>query len=68
MTEEQAKYNLGIRDVRQGSQELPRPVTPEERKLLDYFRDELQFGEAKVTVRRGLPVFVRVAFKDVKLD
>ncbi len=53
MSEEQARYDT---------------LAPEERKLLDFFRDELIYGEAKVTVRRGLPVFVRVAMRDVKLD
>lgn len=43
-------------------------VALEERRLLDFFRDDLKFGEATVTVRKGLPVFVRVALKDIKLD
>ena len=47
---------------------LPRPVTPEERRLLDFFRDELQFGEAHVVVRKGIPVYVKHALREVKLD
>lgn len=44
------------------------PIWPEERRLLDFFRSELIYGEATVTVRRGRPVFVRVVMRDVKLD
>jgi len=55
MDEEQSKYT-------------PRELAPEEGKLLDFFRNELEYGEATVTVRRGLPVFVRVAMREVKLD
>lgn len=47
---------------------LPRPVTPEERRLLDFFRDELQFGEAHVIVKKGQPVYVRYAIRELKLD
>jgi hypothetical protein len=47
---------------------LPRPVTPEERRLLDFFRDELQFGEAHVVVRKGIPVYVKHALREIKLD
>lgn len=41
---------------------------PEERKLLDFFRNELVYGEATVIVRKGKPVFVQIARRDVKLD
>lgn len=44
------------------------PIWPEDRNLLDFFRSELVYGEATVTVRKGRPVFVRVAMRDVKLD
>ena len=47
---------------------LPRPVTPEERRLLDFFRDDLQFGEAHVVVRKGIPVYVKHALREIKLD
>ena len=47
---------------------LSRPVTPEERRLLDFFRDELQFGEAHVVVRKGIPVYVKHALREIKLD
>jgi len=43
-------------------------VSPEEQKLLNYIRHDLQFGEATITARRGLPVFIKVATKDIKLD
>jgi len=43
-------------------------LTLEEKKLLSFFRDTLQWGEAHVIVKRGIPVFVKIAFKDVKLD
>ena len=47
---------------------LPRPVTPEERRLLDFFRDELQFGEAHVIVKKGRPVYVKHTIRELKLD
>ncbi len=40
----------------------------QERTLLHFFRNELKYGEAQVIVRNGYPVFVRIAYKDVKLD
>jgi len=43
-------------------------VTLEERRLLDFFRNELKFGEATVIVKRGAPVFVKQAIKEIKLD
>ena len=53
MSEEQAKYNA---------------ISPQERKLLDIIK-ELDYGEIeKIIVKRGEPVFVRVATKDIKLD
>jgi len=53
MSEEQAKYNA---------------LSPQERKLLDIIK-ELDYGEIeKIIVKRGEPVFVRVATKDIKLD
>lgn len=41
---------------------------PEEERLLRFFRFELEYGEAKVTVKNGIPVFVSHTVKDVKLD
>ncbi len=53
MSEEQAKYNA---------------ISPQERKLLDIIK-ELDYGEIeKIIVKRGEPVFVKVATKDIKLD
>ena len=53
MSEEQAKYNA---------------ISPQERKLLDIIK-ELDYGEIeKIIVKRGKPVFVKVATKDIKLD
>jgi Holliday junction resolvase-like predicted endonuclease len=53
MSEKQAKYNA---------------ISPQERKLLDIIK-ELDYGEIdKIIVKRGEPVFVRVATKDIKLD
>ncbi|MFA5485351.1 MAG: hypothetical protein WC260_03850 [Candidatus Pacearchaeota archaeon] len=43
-------------------------ITVEERNLLDFFRDTLKWGRATVVVKRGQPVFVKMAYKDVKLD
>ena len=43
-------------------------ITPQEKKLLDYFRNHLQYGEVIVIVKRGLPVFIRQVIKEVKLD
>ncbi len=44
------------------------PVTDEERKLLEYFREVVQYGEVTVVVKRGRPVFIRQVIKEVKLD
>ena len=53
MSEEQAKYNA---------------LSPQERKLLDIIK-ELDYGEIeKIIVKRGEPVFVKMATKDIKLD
>lgn len=53
MSEGQAKYNA---------------ISPQERKLLDIIK-ELDYGEIeKIIVKRGEPVFVKVATKDIKLD
>jgi hypothetical protein len=53
MSEGQAKYEA---------------ISPQERKLLDIIK-ELDYGEIeKIIVKRGEPVFVRVATKDIKLD
>jgi CBS domain containing-hemolysin-like protein len=53
MSEEQAKYEA---------------ISPQERKLLDIIK-ELDYGEIeKIIVKRGEPVFVKVATKDIKLD
>ena len=46
---------------------LPRPVTKEERKLLDYFRDELKWGEAVVAVKDRKPVMIKRERQDIKL-
>ena len=46
---------------------MPRPVTKAERKLLDYFRDELKWGEAVVAVKDGKPVMVKQERRDIKL-
>ena len=44
------------------------PISSQERKLLDVIKD-VDYGEIeKITVRKGLPVFVQVAKKDIKLD
>lgn len=59
MSERKAKYSDAF---------TPDELADEEQNLLEYFRHELKYGEATVTVRRGLPVFIRVAQKDVKLD
>ena len=43
-------------------------LSPQERKLLDIIR-ELDYGEIeKIIVKRGEPVFVKLATKDIKLD
>ena len=53
MSEEQAKYEA---------------ISPQERKLLDIIK-EIDYGEIeKIIVKRGEPVFVKVATKDIKLD
>lgn len=53
MSEEQAKYNA---------------ISPQERRLLDIIK-ELDYGEIeKIIVKRGEPVFVKMATKDIKLD
>jgi len=44
------------------------PLTLQEERLLSFFRNELKYGEAQVIVRNGQPVFVRIAYRDVKLD
>jgi len=43
-------------------------VTPEERRLLNFFRSELKYGEAHVIVKKGNPVFVKQAIMEIKLD
>ncbi|MFA5485408.1 MAG: hypothetical protein WC260_04145 [Candidatus Pacearchaeota archaeon] len=45
-----------------------RMLTPQQERLLDFFEEELRYGEAAVVVKKGQPVFVRIAYKDVKLD
>ena len=43
-------------------------LSPQERRLLDIIK-ELDYGEIeKIIVKRGEPVFVKVATKDIKLD
>jgi hypothetical protein len=43
-------------------------LSPQERKLLDIIK-ELDYGEIeKIIVKRGEPVFVKLATKDIKLD
>ena len=43
-------------------------LTPQERKLLDVIK-EIDYGEIdKIIVKRGQPVFVKMATKDIKLD
>lgn len=44
------------------------PLTLQEERLLSFFRNELKYGEAQVIVRNGQPVFVRIAYRDIKLD
>lgn len=44
------------------------PLSAQEKNLLHFFRNELKYGEATVIIRNGQPVFVRVAYRDVKLD
>ncbi len=51
-----------------GGQLIKRDITTQEEKLLNFFRDELQYGEARVVIKDGQPVFVRKAYRDVKLD
>jgi hypothetical protein len=43
-------------------------LSTQEVKLLEFFRNELQYGEAKVIVKEGHPVHVWYALKNVKLD
>lgn len=43
-------------------------LTPQEKRLLDYFRHDLQYGEVVIIVKRGQPVFIRQVMKEVKLD
>ncbi len=43
-------------------------VSPQEEKLIRFFRQELQYGEAKVVVKNGQPVNIWIALKNVKLD
>lgn len=43
-------------------------LTRQEKRLLNYFRNDLQYGEVIVIVKRGQPVFIRQAIKEVKLD
>ena len=43
-------------------------LSPQQRRLLDIIK-ELDYGEIeKIIVKRGEPVFVKVATKDIKLD
>jgi len=60
--------NVGGKNVKEDKHYTRQPLAPEERRLLDYFREELKYGEAMVIVRNGLPKFVKVATKDIKLD
>lgn len=43
-----------------------RTLTKEEQRLLDYIRS-LEFGEAVVVVKAGLPVMIKQERKDIKL-
>lgn len=45
-----------------------RVLTKQQEKLLEFFEDKLKYGEAQVIVKGGQPVFVRVAYRDIKLD
>ena len=45
-----------------------RTLTIQEEKLLEFFRNDLQYGEARVIVKDGQPVNVWIAYKNVKLD
>ncbi len=53
--------------MKQTEQGMPRPVTPEERQLLDYFRDELKWGQVVVEVKDGVPSMIKRERKDIKL-
>ncbi len=53
---------------RKGGDVIQQDISCQEAKLLDFFRHQLQYGEARVIVKDGQPVFVRIAFRDVKLD
>jgi len=43
-------------------------LTLQEKSLLEFFRNELKYGEARVIVKNGQPVNVWHALKNVKLD
>lgn len=43
-------------------------ISLQERKLLEFFRNQLQYGEAHVIVKKGQPVFVKQAIQEIKLD
>jgi hypothetical protein len=43
-------------------------LTAQERRLLEFFRNQLQYGEACVIVRKGQPVFVKQVIQEIKLD
>lgn len=51
---------------KKGKQEVE--LTPQEKRLLNYFRHDLQYGEVVIIVKRGQPVFIRQTMKEVKLD
>jgi len=44
----------------------PKPLTREQRRLLDYF-EELGWGEVQVVVKGGKPVMITRERKDIKL-
>ena len=61
----------GARAMNEGKplqRERGRVLTKQQEKLLDFFENDLQYGEAQVIIKNGQPVFVRVAYRDVKLD
>jgi len=43
-------------------------ITPQEEALLEFFRKELQYGEARVVVKNGQPVNAWQTLKNVKFD
>jgi len=58
----------GPEEKKSSREEEKMELTRQEKRLLNYFRNDLQYGEVIVIVKRGQPVFIRQAIKEVKLD